>query len=93
MRFLSLLYSFVLTQATFYSDSNGTVYSTLNKTQQNNCVSFTIGPGTGCAWMCSYCASSLNTSSYYFNPAICTYQSGGCVGNPQPGVSYSCCST
>ena len=85
MRILSLLYL-----GTFYADSNGTLYPTL---QQNKCISFTIGLGTGCDWMCSYCASSLNTSSYYFNPAICTYQSGGCVGNPQPGVSYSCCST
>jgi hypothetical protein len=90
MRILSLLYL-----GTFYADLNGTVHLTLNKTnytQPNNCISFTVGSGTGCAWMCSYCASSLNTNNYYFNPAVCTYQQGGCVGNPQPGVSYTCCS-
>ena len=90
MRILSFLYSFVLSQSTFYVASNGTVYS--NHTKPNNCISFTVGKGTGCAWMCSYCATSLNTNNYYFNPAICTYQQGGCVGNPQPGVSYTCCS-
>ena len=28
-------------------------------TPQNNCVSFSVGPGTGCSWMCSYCADQL----------------------------------
>ena len=23
----------------------------------NGCVSFSVGPGTGCAWMCNYCAN------------------------------------
>jgi hypothetical protein len=32
----------------------------------NNCVSFGIGPGTGCAWMCTYCANTLGTNNYYF---------------------------
>ena len=59
----------------------------------NNCISFTLSPGTGCAWMCNYCANNLGTDNYYFQPAICTYQSGvGCVGNPQAGVTYQCCS-
>ena len=60
---------------------------------QNSCITFLIGAGTGCDWMCNYCASQLNSSSYYFLPPVCTYQSGGCIGNPQAGVSYSCCST
>jgi len=59
---------------------------------QNTCITFLIGSGTGCDWMCNYCASQLNSSSYYFLPPVCTYQSGGCIGNPQAGVSYSCCS-
>jgi len=60
-------------------------------TIQNSCITFLIGPGTGCDWMCNYCASQLNSSNYYFLPPVCTYESGGCVGNPQAGVSYSCC--
>jgi len=60
---------------------------------QNSCITFLIGAGTGCDWMCNYCASQLNSSSYYFLPPVCTYQSSGCIGNPQAGVSYSCCST
>jgi hypothetical protein len=58
----------------------------------NGCVSFSIGPGTGCTWMCNYCASQLGTTNYYFTNGVCTYQSGGCVGNPMAGVSYTCCS-
>ena len=59
---------------------------------QNNCVSFSVSSGTGCAWMCSYCASSLGTNNYYFTDSVCTYQSGGCVGNPMAGKTYTCCS-
>ncbi len=58
----------------------------------NNCVSFSVGPGTGCAWMCNYCANALSTNNYYFTNGVCTYQTGGCVGNPQSGVTYTCCS-
>jgi hypothetical protein len=59
----------------------------------NNCVNFQVSSGTGCAWMCNYCASSLGTNNYYFTNGVCTYQEGiGCVGNPQTGVTYTCCS-
>ena len=58
---------------------------------QNKCTSFTIGPGTGCAWMCTYCATTLNTNNYYFTDGVCTYQDGGCVGNTSAGVTYTCC--
>jgi len=58
----------------------------------NACVSFTVGPGTGCAWMCEHCADVLGPS-YYFLDGVCAYQAGGCVGNPQAGVTYTCCST
>ena len=58
----------------------------------NGCVSFTVSSGTGCAWMCNYCANTLGTNNYYFTNSVCTYQSGGCVGNPQVGVQYTCCS-
>jgi hypothetical protein len=60
--------------------------------ETNNCISFYLSAGTGCAWMCSYCQTNLGTTNYYFTDGICTYQSGGCVGNPQAGVKYTCCS-
>ena len=56
------------------------------------CVSFNVGPGTGCDWMCNYCANALGTNNYYFTTSVCTYQPGGCVGNPVAGVEYACCS-
>jgi len=58
----------------------------------NQCISFTVGPGTGCAWMCAHCADALGPS-YYFPDGVCAYQSGGCVGNPLAGVTYTCCSS
>ena len=58
----------------------------------NNCVSFSVGSGTGCQWMCDYCQNQLGTTNYYFTDGVCTYESGGCVGNPQAGVTYTCCS-
>lgn len=61
-------------------------------TPQNNCISFTVNSGTGCSWMCTYCASSLGTNNYYFTDGVCKYESGECVGNPQVGVTYTCCS-
>jgi len=61
-------------------------------TVNNNCKTFSVGPGTGCAWMCNYCQTQLGTTNYYFTNGVCTYESGGCVGNPVAGVSYTCCS-
>uniref|UniRef100_A0A6C0KWA7 Uncharacterized protein n=1 Tax=viral metagenome TaxID=1070528 RepID=A0A6C0KWA7_9ZZZZ len=58
----------------------------------NGCISFSVSAGTGCAWMCNYCANQLGPN-YYFTDQVCTYQAGGCVGNPQAGVTYTCCST
>jgi len=57
----------------------------------NNCVSFTVSSGTGCAWMCNYCANQLGTNNYYFTDDVCVYQSGGCAGNPVAGDVYTCC--
>lgn len=62
-------------------------------TPSNNCVTFSVSQGTGCAWMCNYCANQLGTNNYYFTDNVCTYQQGvGCVGNPLAGKSYTCCS-
>ena len=66
--------------------------ASLANTCVNGCISFTLASGTGCAWMCNYCANMLGTSNYYFTDSVCTYQPGGCVGNPVAGVSYTCCS-
>ena len=57
----------------------------------NQCVTFTVGSGTGCAWMCGYCAAALGPN-YYFADGVCTYSAGGCVGSPVAGKSYTCCS-
>ena len=59
---------------------------------QNNCVSFSVSAGTGCSWMCDYCANNLGTTNYYFTDSVCTYQTGGCQGNPIAGKTYTCCS-
>lgn len=58
----------------------------------SQCVEFSVTSGTGCAWMCNYCAAQLGTSNYYFVDGVCSYQEGqGCVGNPIAGKSYTCC--
>ncbi len=61
-------------------------------TPQNGCISFTVGQGTGCNWMCNYCSVQLSTNNYYFTDGVCTYQTGGCVGNPVASKEYTCCS-
>ncbi len=57
---------------------------------ENKCIQFTVAAGTGCAWMCQYCATQLG-ANYYFTDGVCTYESGGCVGNPMAGTLYTCC--
>lgn len=65
-----------------------------NETCSNNgCINFSVGPGTGCVWMCNYCANNLGTNNYYFTDGVCTYQTGGCVGNPVAGHTYTCCAS
>jgi len=64
------------------------------ETDTNQCIQFSVSSGTGCAWMCNYCANQLGTNNYYFTDGVCTYQEGqGCVGNPISGKTYTCCST
>jgi hypothetical protein len=58
----------------------------------NSCITFTVGNGTGCDWMCNYCANQLGMNNYYFTDGVCKYEEGGCVGNPVSGNSYTCCS-
>lgn len=60
----------------------------------SNCITFSVSQGTGCDWMCNYCANKLGTNNYYFTDNVCKYVDGtGCVGSPYAGVSYTCCST
>ena len=60
----------------------------------NQCVQFSVSSGTGCAWMCNYCANQLGTNNYYFTDGVCNYEQGiGCVGNPIAGKTYTCCSS
>ena len=59
-------------------------------TATHACETFQVAPGTGCAWMCDYCASKLGPN-YFFTTPVCTYEQGGCVGNPLPSASYTCC--
>jgi hypothetical protein len=63
------------------------------KEPENQCIQFTVGSGTGCDWMCNYCANQLGTNNYYFTDNVCTYQQGQeCVGSPIAGKTYTCCS-
>jgi hypothetical protein len=72
----------------FSLQSNANQYQVANK-----CITFYVSSGTGCAWMCNYCASNLGTDNYYFTDGVCTYEENdGCVGNPIAGNSYTCCS-
>ena len=57
----------------------------------STCVQFTVGQGTGCDWMCNYCANQLGTTNYYFTDSVCVWQSSGCTGNPVAGKTYTCC--
>ena len=72
--------------------TNMTNYVDYTNYSPNSCISFTLSSGTGCNWMCNYCANSLGTNNYYFTDQVCTYYPGGCQGNPQAGVQYTCCS-
>jgi hypothetical protein len=67
-------------------------YTQVGITPANTCIQFSVAAGTGCAWMCTYCANQLGTFNYYFPDSVCTYQTGGCVGNPIAGKTYTCCS-
>jgi hypothetical protein len=73
--------------------ANGSEICNRLEQPKNQCIQFTVSSGTGCAWMCNYCANQLGTNNYYFTDNLCTYQEGqGCVGNPISGKTYTCCS-
>ena len=81
---------FILTLFALTKSDDMFLESDINFTPQ--CIQFSVGSGTGCAWMCNYCANQLDTNNYYFVDNVCTYQTGqGCVGNPVAGKLYTCC--
>jgi len=85
MKFLAFLISIFVV-------SRGNEFCDLEQ-PKNQCIQFSVTSGTGCAWMCNYCANQLGTNNYYFTDNVCTYQEGqGCVGNPIAGKTYTCCS-
>ena len=67
---------FFLFLATFSSASNIMAntalqnYTQIGITPVNNCVQFQVSSGTGCAWMCNYCANQLGTNNYYFTDNV-----------------------
>ena len=77
----------------FFFSSALSQNNTCINSPSNKCITFSLSQGTGCDWMCQYCANQLGTNNYYFTDNICTYQVNvGCVGSPLAGVSYTCCS-
>ena len=94
LKYIATLFSLFYVSKASTSREVSLIYGSLNSISNisNNCVSFSVSSGTGCAWMCNYCSNQLGTNNYYFTNGICSYQSGGCVGNPIAGVSYTCCS-
>ena len=71
------------------SDDDLTIIS--EDSENSTCIQFTVGQGTGCDWMCNYCANQLGTTNYYFTDSVCVWQSTGCTGNPVAGKTYTCC--
>jgi hypothetical protein len=80
---------FLLLALALLSGSNSQFIESVNP--ENGCYTFTVGQGTGCAYLCSLCSTQLDTDNYYFTDNVCTYQTGGCVGNPIAGKQYTCC--
>jgi len=91
MMFFKLFFAIVaiLSSLSSYVSS----YPVFPSTSSSYCVQFSVSSGTGCEWMCNYCANVLGTNNYYFTDNVCTYKEGqGCVGNPLAGKQYTCCS-
>lgn len=91
MRFFTTLLS-IVSVLVVSRCNNDCLVKDENEEKPNGCVSFSVTSGTGCAWMCNYCATQLGTNNYYFTDGVCSYQAGqGCVGNPISGKTYTCC--
>jgi len=86
-----MLKPIMIVAALLQAESRRIYASAIGGLVANNCVPFVVANGTGCAWMCNFCANALGTNNYYFTDGICTYQPGGCVGSPVAGQTYTCC--
>ena len=108
--YIETMFRFIITFCALLSVFNVNTAYTVNAANHTRiyaapCISFNVSSGTGCAWMCTYCANQLGTNNYYFPDGVCTYQplswtqgieqrwyqTGGCVGNPIAGQLYTCC--
>ncbi len=67
------------------------IFSNIVNVNGQDCITFTIGDGTGCQFMCDYCAENLGTRNFYFTDWICTNNNGICAGDPIPWETYTCC--
>ena len=67
------------------------VFSNKKKLNGNECITFTIGEGTGCQFMCDHCYQNLGTDRFYFTDWICQNKDGICTGDPTPWETYTCC--
>ena len=87
------LFSLTSLLALFSMVSNAVEDNKIYYVGSSRCITYTVTQGTGCEWMCSYCANQLQTNDYYFTDGVCVYKpnEGGCVGTPLQGVSYTCC--
>lgn len=87
MRLLAVLFGLLMVRCSALEKSCG-----VQEKSTNQCIQFSVSSGTGCAWMCNYCANQLGTNNYYFTDNVCVYQQGqGCVGDPIAGKTYTCC--
>lgn len=63
-----------------------------NKKDNNqDCITYTIGEGTGCQFMCDYCTENLGTTDFYFTDWVCQNKNGMCTGDPIAWETYTCC--
>ena len=60
--------------------------------KSEDCITFSIGEGTGCEFMSFYCAQNLGTNNIYFTDWICSEKNGRWIGDPMPYEEYTCCS-
>ena len=79
MNLLTILYSFIY------------ITSDKKRLGDQDCITYTIGEGTGCQFMCDYCAENLGTTNFYFTDWICQNKNGMRSGTPTAWETYTCC--
>ena len=56
------------------------LFSSKKTLKDQDCITFTIGDGTGCQFMCDYCSENLGTNNFYFTDWICKNKNGLYLG-------------